>query len=137
MMRCAPWATALVLFSIVSAGPAQAGRGHTNVAFVATVGHPAFFNPSFHPFFFHPFFRPTFFVAAPVFAPPPVAFYPPPPVVAYYPPPLSAPYATSPPPTARSEDCRQYETTVTIDGTPQRLVGTVCKGPDGNWHPAP
>jgi len=96
MMRCAPWAMAVVLSSIVSAGPAQAGRGHANVAIVATVGHPVFFNPSFHPFFFHPFFRPTFFVAAPVFAPPPVAFYPPPPVVAYYPPPSSAPYALVP-----------------------------------------
>ena len=143
MMRYAPWAVALVLSSVVVAGPAQAGRNHVNVAVVATFGHS--------PFFFHPFFaqrfccRSAFFFSGPVFAPPPPVFYSPPvyyapPPQYYYPPPA---VATPPPPTQqggssyRSEDCRQYETTITIDGKPQQLVGTVCKRPDGTWHTAP
>lgn len=136
MMRHAPWAVALALFPVVAAGPAHAGRSHTNVAVVATFGHPVFFHPFFHPF--QPvFFRSSVFVGAPVFAPPPVAFYQPP--VYYAPPPM---YSYAPPPAApapatpsyRPEDCRQYQTTIDIDGKPQPVIGTVCKGPDGNWH---
>ena len=151
MMRYAPWAMALFLSSLISAGPAQAGHHHTNVAVVATFGQSPFF---FHrsPFFFHPFFaqpfchpfcRSAFFFSAPAFAPPPVAFLSPPvyyapPPQYYYPP---APPAAAPPRPPQggsgTQECRPYETTITIDGQPQRLVGTVCKGPDGNWHPAP
>ena len=157
MMRYAAWAMALFLSSIVSVGPAQAGH-RTNVAIVATFGQSPFFfhqSPFFFrqsPFFFHPFFaqsfcRPfchsAFFFGAPAFAAPPVAFVSPPvyyapPPQYYYPP---APPAAAPPPAAHggsgTQDCRPYETTITIDGQPQRLVGTVCKGSDGNWHPAP
>ncbi len=143
MMRYAPWAMALALLPIAVASPAHAGRSRANVAVVATFGHPPFFHPFFHPFFrpFHPvFFRSTVFVGAPVFAPPPVAFFQPP--VYYVPPPM---YAYPPPGVTgapsggtsyRPEDCRRYETTITIDGKPQPLVDTVCKGPDGNWHRA-
>jgi hypothetical protein len=143
-MRYAPWAAALALASVVAAGPANANakRGHVVVAF----GHPPFFHPFFfhpvHPFFFHPahpfVFRSTVFFGAPGFVPPPFAYYPPPAYYApspvyYYPPP---PPAAAPAPN-RSDgaaDCRDYQTTVTIDGKPQTLIGTVCKGPDGNWH---
>ena len=144
-MRYAPWAMALALSTIVSASPAHAGRHHANVAVVATFGHtPFFFDPFFHrPFFCHPFCRSAFFVAGPVFAPPPVFYGPPvyyaPPAPYYYPPPAAA----APPAPSQGgspygkEDCRQTETTITIDGQAQRLLGTVCKGPDGNWHTAP
>ncbi len=141
MMRYAPWAMALVLSSIVSASPAHADRRHANVAVVATFGHsPVFFH---RPFFCHPFCGSAFFFSGTVFAPPPAFYAPPvyyaPPPLYYYPPPaIAAPSA----PTQggrpyRTEDCRQYETTITIDGQAQQLVGTVCKGPDGNWHPVP
>ena len=90
-MRHAPWAMALALFPGAAAGSAHAGRSHTNVAVVATFGHPPVFHPFFHPF--HPvFFRSSVFVAAPVFAPP-VVFYQPP---AYY----------APPPVCLSPACR-------------------------------
>jgi surface antigen len=35
------------------------------------------------------------------------------------------------------EDLRhevRTQRTVTTDGKPQTLIGTVCTGPDGNWH---
>jgi hypothetical protein len=151
-MRYAPLAMALALSSIVSASPAHAGRSHINVAVVATFGHsPFFFDPFFHrPFlsqpFCHPFCRSAFFFGGPVFAPPPVFYSPPvyyaPPVYYYPPPAYYAPPAAAAPPSQggspyKKEDCRQTETTITIDGQAQRLVGTVCKGPDGNWHTAP
>ena len=144
MMRYAAWAMALALPSIVSAGPAHADRHHVNVAVVATFGHSPFFfhRPFFSQPFCHPFCRSAFFFGGPVFAPPPFysppVYYTPPPQY-YYPPPAVA----APPAPAQggsdysTEDCRQYESTITIDGQAQRLVGTVCKGPDGNWHTAP
>jgi hypothetical protein len=126
-MRYAPWAVALALSSVVAAGPADANRGH-----VVVFGHPPFVHPFFfhpvHPFFFHPshpfFFRSTVFFGAPGFMPPPFAYYPPPP-----PPPAATPSRSN-----GAADCRDFQTTVTIDGKPQTLIGTVCKGPDGNWH---
>jgi surface antigen len=30
-------------------------------------------------------------------------------------------------------DCRDYTHTVYIDGRPQRMRGTACRGPDGTW----
>ena len=145
-MRCAPWALALAISSLIGAAPAHAGRSHAT-AFVAVGNNPVFFHrPFFRPFFFHQSFHSAFFFSAPVFAPPvfappPVAYYyPPPPPVAYYAPPPPPPPAQppqTPAPLSRSENCRQYQTTIDIDGQPQPLVGTVCKGADGNWHPAP
>jgi len=147
MMRYTPWAMALALSSIVSA---HAGRHHANVAVVATFGHsPFFFDPFFHrPFFSqpfcHPFCRSAVLPSFSADVPPPPAFYGPP--VYYAPPPLyyyPPPAAAAPPAPSQGgspyskEDCRQTETTITIDGQAQRLVGTVCKGPDGNWHTAP
>lgn len=141
MMRYAPWAMALALSSLINASPAHAGRGHVT-AFVAVGNGPFFAQPFAHPFFFHQHFHSAFFVSAPVFAPPvfappAVAFYPPPPMVAYYAPLPPMQYQTAPTPTppSRSENCRQYHTTIDIDGEAQPLVGTVCKGLDGNWHP--
>ncbi|HUC64209.1 MAG TPA: hypothetical protein VMA53_02195 [Stellaceae bacterium] len=146
-MRYAAWAVALTLSSVAAVAPARADRGRAAVA----VGHPPFSHPFFfhpaHPFFFQPFhpffFRSTVFFGAPGFAPPPFAYYPPPPAYAYaaapayyYPPP---PPAAAPAPNRSNgaADCRDYQTTITIDGKPQPLVGTVCKGPDGNWHVVP
>jgi hypothetical protein len=140
-MRHAAWAVALALSSVAAVAPARADRGHVVVAF----GHPRFSHPFFfrpaHPLFFRPFhpffFRSPVFFGAPGFAPPPFAHYPPPayyayaPSPIYYPPP---PPAAAPAPSNGTADCRDYQTTITIDGKPQPLVGTVCKGPDGNWH---
>jgi hypothetical protein len=140
MLRFAPWAMALALLFGLTSGPAHARRNHVDV-FVAIGNHPAFVHPFFHrPFFFHRSFHSAFFVEAPVFAPPPLFAPPPaavvypPPAVAYYPPPPGPTYQPPPTPPSRSENCRQYQTTIDIDGQPQPLVGTVCKGPDGNWH---
>ena len=155
MLRYAPWAMALFLSSIVTASTAHAdGHRHVNV-FVNVGNRPVFAHPFFHRGFHHPFFhtgfRSTVFVGGPVFAapavfaPPPVAFYQPPPFYAppppyYYQPPVAAQPPAIPPQGGSgysTEDCRPYETIITIDGNPQRLVGTVCKGSDGNWHVAP
>ena len=34
---------------------------------------------------------------------------------------------------AAGNTCREYETTVTIDGKVERATGTACKQPDGTW----
>lgn len=30
--------------------------------------------------------------------------------------------------------CREYETTITVDGKTERATGTACKQPDGTWR---
>ncbi len=78
--------------------------------------------------------------------PGPAYYYPPPPVVAYPPPPAPVYYAPAPsyapppatayapPPAAPQGDCREYQSTTTIAGQPQNVVGTACRQPDGTWR---
>ena len=35
---------------------------------------------------------------------------------------------------ASGQDCREYETTVTIDGRTERATGRACRGPNGEWQ---
>ena len=35
---------------------------------------------------------------------------------------------------ASGQDCREYETTVTIDGRTERATGHACRGPNGDWQ---
>jgi hypothetical protein len=73
---------------------------------------------------------------------PPAYYYPPPPPVYYYPPPAyyTPPPAYYAPPAAQSyneaqeQTCREYQSTTTIDGRPQRAYGTACLQPDGTWQ---
>ncbi len=70
---------------------------------------------------------------APYYYPPPPVYYPPPPV--YYGPPavtyVPAPQQPSP---QASGECREYTSTSTIDGVPQKTYGTACRQPDGSWR---
>lgn len=38
--------------------------------------------------------------------------------------------------TARGTYCREYQTTVTIEGRQERATGTACRQPDGSWRVA-
>ena len=68
----------------------------------------------------------------PAYSAPAPAYYAPPPV--YYTPPP----ATAVPPVAQDQapgqTCREYQSTTTIDGRPQRTYGTACLQPDGTWQ---
>ncbi len=49
-------------------------------------------------------------------------------------PPLTT--STTPAPQAKAPaepECREYQTTVTIDGKPQKAYGKACRQPDGTW----
>lgn len=50
--------------------------------------------------------------------------------------PASASATITPPPAARG-NCREYQSTVLIDGRQQRAFGTVCRQPDGSWRTSP
>src|SRR5436305_8970410 len=70
---------------------------------------------------------------------PPAYYSPPSPPVYYYPPPVYyTPPATYVPPVAQNQapgqTCREYESTTTFDGRPQRTYGTACLQPDGTWQ---
>lgn len=79
------------------------------------------------------------FVGPPAYYYPPPYYYAPPPPVVYTPPPA---YYGSPPPPAASpayqsssgQTCREYQTTVTVDGQSQPGYGTACLQPDGTWR---
>ncbi|HEV8028851.1 MAG TPA: hypothetical protein VGP50_15570 [Stellaceae bacterium] len=82
------------------------------------------------------------FVGPPAYYYPPPYYYAPPPPVVYAPPPVyAAPpvYGTAPPaaPVYQShagQTCREYQTTVTVDGQQQPGYGTACLQPDGTWR---
>ncbi len=77
----------------------------------------------------------------PLFAPPPVVYAPPP--VVYAPPPVvyaSAPapvaYAPAPAsaPAPAAQNCREFQSTIQVNGQPQPSYGTACQQPDGTWR---
>ncbi|GGF25595.1 hypothetical protein GCM10011611_34590 [Aliidongia dinghuensis] len=82
-------------------------------------------------------------VGLPLFyAPPPPVVYAPPPVV-YAPPPVTyapayepAPAAYAPPAyaPAATQTCREYQSTIQVNGQPQQSYGTACLQPDGTWR---
>jgi hypothetical protein len=94
--------------------------------------------------------RAYFSIGVPLYLGPPAYYYPPPPPVYYYPPPpppvyyAPPPAAYAPPPVAyvppapaapaMAQTCREYQSTVTINGTPQATFGTACLQPDGSWR---
>jgi len=78
---------------------------------------------------------------APAYYPPP-GYYPPPaytqpgyaqPAPTAYYPPAGAP-AAAPAAAPMGDACREYQTTVTIDGRQQRAFGVTCRQPDGSWR---
>ena len=97
-------AAAAILFSGLAAAPAEA---RTFVSF--GVGLP-------------------FFAPPVVYAPPPVVYAPPP--VVYAPAPAPAAYAPAP----ASQNCREYQSTIQVNGQPQQSNGTACLQPDGTWR---
>ncbi|MEK9670900.1 MAG: RT0821/Lpp0805 family surface protein [Rhodospirillaceae bacterium] len=36
--------------------------------------------------------------------------------------------------TAEGRNCREYETTIVIDGKTEKATGTACRQPDGSWR---
>jgi hypothetical protein len=51
-------------------------------------------------------------------------------------PPLTTPQTAAPAPQAKAPtepECREYQTTVTIDGKPEKAYGKACRQPDGTW----
>src|SRR5579883_1216122 len=103
-MRYAPWASAFMMATMLTAGPAQADRGFG--------GHPGFhdgFRGGFpaHRFdrrrhvFVRPFFHPFFFFGRTVFAPVPFALFPSAPFPSYF-----------VAPTPGQSSCYQYQTTI-------------------------
>ena len=95
---------ATVLFGSLAAAPADA-RTFVSVG----VGLPLFYAPP-----------------SVVYAPPPVVYAPPPVVYA----PAPAAYAPAP----ATQTCREYQSTIQVNGQPQPSHGTACLQPDGTWR---
>ncbi len=68
----------------------------------------------------------------------PYYYYPPPP-----PPPPRVVYAEPPtvirvkPALSGEQNCREYQTTITVEGKTQPAYGRVCRQPDGTWRLQP
>jgi hypothetical protein len=117
--------TALVLaagllgLAVALPGAAEA-RGFVSFGFSAPLGPPAYYYPP------------------PAYYPPPPAYYPPAPAYYYPPPAYYAPPQGYAPPAAPSAgqggNCREYQSTTTIDGRKQPTYGTACLQPDGSWR---
>jgi len=129
MKRLALAATAFVLFLVVAAGSAQAGRAMHSPGFRSFGFHHRFigFNHPFflrHEFFFHRgLFRPFFFFGTPAFAPIPVALDPPYDYPGYL-------YDQA---GGAQGNCYEYESMIAMYGAPTPAWGTACMQPDGTW----
>ena len=104
-------------------------------SFYFRYGHAAPHWQHFHPRHQH------YYVWGPpvVFAVPPPVVYgaPPPPPVVYAPPPgapMSVTPTSEPYRTADGRYCREYQSTVMVNGQPQPSYGMACQMPDGTWH---
>ncbi len=74
-------------------------------------------------------------LVGPAYPYPPPVVYGSPPAVIYTPPPAAVAPAPPPPDAgAQGGNCREYQSTVTIDGRPQPTYGRACLQPDGSWR---
>ena len=114
---------ALIALLIAAPDAAQARGG---------IGVTVYGGGGYYPYPYHPhyYYGPRYYY------PPPYYYYPPPPpAVIYVPPPAPPPATTTTSvPTASQAQCREYESATTIDGRPQKVVGTACLQPDGSWR---
>lgn len=99
--------------------PGAEARGFVGLSLGVPLGPPAYYYPPPPPVYVYPAY-PAY--PAPVYAAPPAPAYAPP----------RAP-AAAPGPQAQ-ENCREYQSSTTIDGRPQQVYGTVCLQPDGSWR---
>jgi len=118
-------AVALMAGALVVPGNAQA-RGSVTVGIGIGAVVPLF-RPHHHHYYPPP--PPVYYVP-----PPPVVYAPPPPVV-YAPSPGISADPAGPTYMSRSGHlCREYRTTIIIEGRPQPAYGTACQMPDGSWQ---
>jgi hypothetical protein len=103
---------ALVVGAALTAAPAQAsGHHHSHSFFALSFGFPLGYGPAY----------------GPAYAYPPAYAYEP-----YY---GYAPYPPPPPQQASGQSyCREFQTTIVVDGRPQDAHGTACQQPDGTWQ---
>lgn len=118
----------------LTAAPASA-HGHVSVGI--GIGFPVYgpgwgyYGP------YRPYYRP-YYAPPVVYAPPPVVYAAPPvvyaPQPAYYQEPVQA-VPTSPVYRASTgQYCREYQSTVRVDGHYENSYGTACQQPDGSWR---
>jgi len=74
-----------------------------------------------------------------ILEPPRHGYYVPPPPMVYAPAPYGGPNISALPAspvyqTQNGQYCREYQATVTVNGTPQASYGTACMMPDGAWR---
>jgi len=78
-------------------------------------GGGAFFD-GYYPYAYEPYYYPYYYPPAVVYAPP------------------ATEVSVSATPVAGGANCREFQTTVTIDGKRQAAVGTACRQADGTWR---
>jgi len=85
-----------------------------------------------------PVYPPYPYYYPPAYYYPPPAYYYPPPVVYAPPPQAQAPVAVNPVGDAytapNGQTCREYQSTVVVNGQQQPSYGTACLQPDGSWR---
>lgn len=109
----------------MAAAPAPAeARVRVGIGIGIPLFAPAYAGPAYYPRAYYP---PAYY--PPAYYPAPYAYAP-----AYAPVYVQPQQTAAPAPAAASSQCREYNTTTVIGGTPQQAVGTACLQPDGTWR---
>ncbi len=138
MLMLRRFATGRVAAAVLALGLGIAGLLATAPAAEARIvvglgfGFPLF--PA--PYYYYPP-PPVYYAPPPVYYTAPPAYYTAPPAAAY-PAPATAPVAADQAgpsfTNSAGQTCREYRTTVQINGQPAQSYGTACLQPDGTWR---
>jgi hypothetical protein len=112
---------ALVALTLSLGTGSAAARGRVFLGF-GFASPPAYYYPP--PYYYPPtYYQPYYYY------PPPVAYGPPPVYGSFQPQPVAPAYQSP-----SGQTCREYQTTVTVDGQARPGYGTACLQPDGTWR---
>ena len=136
--------TGLVVFAAAAPEAAMAGSRHKTKPHIGvhiglgSVYHPGYRSRGHRYGHYRPHRRYTWPYRPPIYRYPyyrgHVGYYVPPRPVVVVRPPVTL--AQPIPSVAERRTCREYQTTVIIDGREQRAYGTACLMPDGSWQRA-
>jgi len=112
---------AVILAAALPAAPAQAwdGHNHSHGSLFFSFGGPIGYGPYYGPAYAYPYYPPPGYAYGPDYGGSQYAYGP----------------GSAPPNQSGDQSyCREFQTTIVVDGRPEQAHGTACMQPDGTWQ---